>query len=233
MAPLGITQPELDDLAPSLQEFQRGESSDGRHFMGRGFAYALRSGDQNYLTALDLFIKEEQRHGNYLGRYLTAAGVPLLTQTSTDSIFRALRRMGGLEGMITVLITAELIACVYYKAIQAATGSPLLQDLCAQILRDEDRHIRFQAERLALMRRQRSQLMTGVTTVLHTVLLCGALVFIWPRHGKAIQRGGYSFFRFAAETMGVFMNTCSRYWCTQLDQHSGTRLPARAALRRI
>src|SRR5262249_44099125 len=54
-------------IASSVQEFQIGESSDGLRFIQSAEAYAAKTGDTAYVTALGLFIAEEQRHGRDLG----------------------------------------------------------------------------------------------------------------------------------------------------------------------
>ncbi len=60
-----------------------------------------------------------------------------------------------MEIWTTPVIMVETLALVYYKAIQKATNSPVLRQLCQQILRDEVKHIRFQYERLAILHRNR------------------------------------------------------------------------------
>jgi len=52
---------ERDAIALSVQEFQLGESSEGRHLISAASRYAAYSGDFDYVTALRLFIAEENR----------------------------------------------------------------------------------------------------------------------------------------------------------------------------
>lgn len=194
----------LAAVAESLQEFQRGESSEGRHFLSCGFHHAMKTGDSEYVAALDLFIQEENRHGDYLARFLKLAGYPLVSATHGDTVFRGLRRIGGLEGAITVLLTAEIIACPYYTAISRATSSPLLQAICAQILQDEYKHLRFQNERLQILQQGRGLLARWAFIGLQSALLVGAVAVLWPRHRRAIRAGGYSFAGFLRETFSVY-----------------------------
>src|SRR5262249_12730707 len=102
-----LTDAERATVGKSLQDFQLGESSDGHNLMRAAREYAEQSGDEAYPEAVRLFIGEEQRHAGDLGRYLTKAGIPLLTRSWTDAVFRWLRRLAGLELFITVLVTAE------------------------------------------------------------------------------------------------------------------------------
>jgi len=48
----------------------------------------------------------------------------------TDRVFRLLRRLAGLELYLYILISAELIGIVYYRALEATTDLPPLKMLC-------------------------------------------------------------------------------------------------------
>src|SRR5262249_5205482 len=150
-----LTDAEREAVAASLQDFQRGESSEGRHFLLCAADHAARTGDPAYLEAVRLFLAEEKRHAQTLARFLQLAGIPLLTRTWPDTAFRWLRKLAGLDVCLSVLVTAEIIAKVYYAAVRAATQSAVLRRVCEQLLKDEVRHVRFQCERLAILRRHR------------------------------------------------------------------------------
>jgi hypothetical protein len=195
-----FTPEERAAIASSVQEFQLGESSEGRHLVGRARAYAERSGDGEYLAALRLFIAEEHRHARDLGRVLALAGIPLVGSTWPDTVFRRLRRGAGLELSICVLVTAEIIAKVYYAALREATGSSVLRRLCDQILRDEVQHVRFQAERVALLRHRRPRLGVWFSRQAHRALMAGTCLVVWHKHGRALRKGGRTFARFWRDT---------------------------------
>ena len=142
-------------VAESIAEFQLGESSEGKHLIRQAHDYARRSGDQAYPHTLGLFIAEEHRHARDLGRVLDLAGIPRASTSWPDTVFRWLRHRAGLELSIAVLVTAEIIAKVYYAALREATTSPVLRRLCDQICADELAHVEFQTERLAWLRRRR------------------------------------------------------------------------------
>jgi hypothetical protein len=191
-----LTAAECRAVAASIQDFQLGESSEGANLMRAADAYARRSGDHRYSEAMTLFIREEQRHAGVLGCFLDAAGIPRLERSRLDSVFRWMRRLAGLELFLCVLMTAELIGKVYYRALYHATGSPLLRRLCAQLLRDEIQHLRFHAERLASMRRRRRPLAMALTRLGHRLFLAGTCLAVWPKHRNALRAGGYTFGRF-------------------------------------
>jgi hypothetical protein len=191
---------EREAVAASVREFQLGESSEGRNLISAARAYAAASGDAAYVDALLLFIAEEHRHARDLGRFLDLAGVPRAAHAWPDTVFRWLRRGAGLEASIVVLVTAEVIAKVYYAALREATGSPLLRRLCDQILRDEVAHVHFQTERLAILRSRRRRHSVLASESLHRVLMFGTVFVVWHKHGRAMKAGGYSFGRFWRET---------------------------------
>src|SRR6185369_13226122 len=129
-----LTDEEQKAITSSVQDFQAGESSEGRHLFEYAKAYARQTGDHEYVDAIKLFIAEEQRHARDLARFLQINAIPLVKTTFTDRVFRSLRQvLGGLEISIGVLVTAEIIAKVYYAALKDATNSVVLQTLCKQI----------------------------------------------------------------------------------------------------
>ena len=186
-------------LLPSLQDFQLGESSEGIHGRTRAAAYAARVGDPHYAEAVRLFFAEENRHAVYLARYLALHGVEPIGRSWTDFVFRRVRRLMGLELLLTVLLTAELIGEVYYQAVRAATGCPVLRAICSQLLRDERMHVRFHVERFRFLRRGRSRLRTALQDGVWHCFLAATCLAVWVKHRKAFRLGGYGLRRFRAE----------------------------------
>jgi hypothetical protein len=70
-----VTPTELATIARSLQAWQLGETSDGRHLLAAAARYAARVSDAGFVAMARLFILEEQRHGELLGKFLDLAGV--------------------------------------------------------------------------------------------------------------------------------------------------------------
>jgi len=189
-----LTYAEQRAIKRSVQDFQAGESSEGRHLFQYAKAYAERTGDHEYVEAIRLFIAEEQRHARDLGHFLQLNGIPLLRATFTDRVFRRLRQVfNGLEVSIAVLLTAEIIAKVYYVALKDATDSKILQTLCSQILRDEDKHVEFQAERLGMLRADRNPLAMKATMFMQRFLFFGTCLVVWIYHHKVFRKSGYGF----------------------------------------
>lgn len=191
-----LTAAEAQTIRPSIQQFQLGESSEGHHLIAQAQRYAIRSGDTAYLTALRLFIKEEQRHSRDLGRFMQSQGIPLLKANWVDSVFRFLRRATNLEQCIVVLLTAEIVAMVYYKALHDATAAPMLRQICRQILRDEVQHLRFQTDTLGKLRHGRSPLVLKLTHLLQRGLFATTLLLVWAQHHGLFTAGGFTFQKF-------------------------------------
>jgi hypothetical protein len=205
-----LTDKERPLIARSVQIFQLGESSEGRHLYQRSREWAERNGDPNYPTAIRLFIAEEQRHAADLGRFLTLNGMALLERTFTDTVFRKLRRFAQLDMSISVLVTAEIIAKVYYTALREATRSTILRTLCDQILRDEEQHVRFQCERLAILRRGRSRAENFLRVGMQRFLFFGTCAVVWIGHRRAFRAGGYGLARFWSGLWAEFEMAASR-----------------------
>lgn len=185
-----LSEAEREAVVASIQEFQLGESSEGRHLHRLAAEYARQTGDEDYPRAVEYFIREEQRHASYLRDFLALEGFGTVKRRWADTVFRRLRNLAGLEVSIGVLLTAEIIAKVYYAGLKGATSSPALRRICERVLRDEEAHVRFQSERLAMLRHDRPQLGRKLTGLLHRTLFFGACLVVWRNHGKVVRRTG-------------------------------------------
>lgn len=179
-------------VASSVATFQLGETGEGSFLK----AAAARTGDPDYARAVDLFVAEEQHHARELGRFMELEGIPFRRHHWTNGVFRALRKLLGLELCVVVLIAAETIACVYYRALRDATTSPVLRALCAQILRDEAAHVAFQEESLVRL----GSRIAGSPAV-RRPLLEGTLLAVWTGHRRCLRAGGFGFARFRREVL--------------------------------
>ncbi|MCG2617874.1 hypothetical protein LZZ85_26470 [Terrimonas sp. NA20] len=198
-----LTEEEKLVISSSLQQFQRGEHSEGKHL----YAFAQKFGDPDYLDCIRLFIPEEQRHAMVLAAYMKRKGIPLLRGHWVDNVFRWLRKLSGIENTVRVLLVAEIIAKVYYQALFNATSSGLLRDICQQILKDEDQHILFQCDALKQFQRKRSLFGRWFFSGSQMILMTGTTVIVWWHHRKVLYRGGYNFRKFLKRTFTVFTET--------------------------
>lgn len=199
-----LSESERRLITPSIQQFQLGEGSRGQRLLERGQKFGRRAGDPLFAGALELFIREEQQHSAYLAAFMDSQGIPLLGRHWVDSVFRVLRGLAGLELSLTVLVTAEIIALPYYRALRAATNSPVLKLICTRILEDEANHLKFQASMLARVSAPRRQQVQLAGTEAHRLFLLGTLLVVWRGHGRVFAAAGYDFRRFSEETLAEF-----------------------------
>jgi hypothetical protein len=188
----GASDAELAAIVPSLQVWQRGETSDGRHLRAAAERYARHVGEPEYPTAVELFIREEQRHGELLGRWLDLAGAGRIRSDWGDRLFRAARYcLREMETWTTPVVMVEVLAMVYYNAIRRATRSAVLTAICKQLLADEVPRMRFQCERLAILMRNRSPFAVALTMLLHRLGFAAVVLLVWLGHRRALRAGGY------------------------------------------
>lgn len=192
-----LTKAQAEAIIPSLRAWQLGETSEGKQMLAAARRYAQQAADPEFVDVVKLFIAEEQRHGELLGRFLDLHGAPRLKRNWGDSIFRKLRHLlPNMECWTTVVIGVETLALVYYRAIMEASPSRVLRTICRQILKDEVHHLRFQYERLALIGRQRGPFTRLFVATLQRILFASTTVAVWIGHHRALRAGGYSFIRF-------------------------------------
>ena len=187
-----LTSSERRAVERSIQQFQLGEGSNGRRLLRRGLAHARAARDPGFLRALYLFVKEEQRHSGYLLRFMQAQKIPPLRHHWVDSVFRVLRGLAGLELSLRVLVTAEIIAVPYYRALRSATDSPLLKAMSVRILADEAAHLRFQASMLSRLAPRRWAAMDWLIARVHRVFLTGTSLIVWLGHRPVFLAAGYT-----------------------------------------
>ncbi|QDT36844.1 ferritin-like domain-containing protein [Stratiformator vulcanicus] len=188
-----LTLAERDRIARSVQIFQRGESGTGSHLMKCALTYAEQSGDEVYPQALQLFIDEENRHADALGRFLDQEEISRLEREWSDSGFRRLRKLAGLEQCVVTLLAAETIAMAYYAALMSATGSPTLAAICRRLLADEVGHLRFQAEQLGRLRQRRNPITLAAARWRDRLILRGAMLLVWRTHRPVFRAAGWDF----------------------------------------
>lgn len=187
----GISDEEKAAVLYSLKAWQLGETSDGRHLLAAARRYAERVGDTGYVAAVLQFIKEEQKHGSNLGRYIDLIGERKTTKDWGDSLFRRIRYFNRSMELWTIsVIIVESAAQVFYQALHDATRCALLKQICRDILIDEAHHIKFQNERMWMIFREKGFYNKALSLLLYSVLLFGTIHAIWFGHRRAFKAGG-------------------------------------------
>ena len=169
-----------EPLIRSLQRFQVGESGDGAHLKSG----AARTGSTDYARTIALFIAEEQEHSRWLARLIQGMGGTLLVHHWSDTVFVALRRLCGLRLELMVLLVAEMIAVVYYRALHEGVTDPTLAAVFAQIRRDEDGHVGFHVDFLRGVFAPRPPLTRFIVrTAWHTLFSLACLLVLFDHRG--------------------------------------------------
>lgn len=151
-----INEVEKQKIIRSLQAWQLWETSEWKNLLSAAKKYSEDIWDLEYLDSVKLFIKEEQKHWENLGKYLDLIWVKRLEKDLWDSLFRKVRYFNlDIEIRTITVIIVESAAQIYYKAIANSSSCKLLKEICNDILIDEAYHIKFQYERLETILNQR------------------------------------------------------------------------------
>jgi hypothetical protein len=199
--PDGLTAYEGRLIASSIATFQLGEQSEGRALLRAAEDYEWEHDAAPLARIVKLFIAEEQHHAALLAAFMSEHGLPRKSSDWTDSVFRAVRRLAGFELQLSVLITAELIGKVYYRALEAATGCKQLQTLCRMLVADELAHVGFESDLLREMRARKSPTDQWLADTSHRVFFAGAALVVWMTHRPVLRAAGYK--------LGTFMRACA------------------------
>ncbi|MBV8145333.1 MAG: hypothetical protein JO184_10040 [Gammaproteobacteria bacterium] len=185
-----LTPEEQRLIARSIATFQLGEQSEGGTLLKAAERFA-RAHDLPALPRItELFIREEQRHAALLRGFMEDHGIALKRRDWTDGVFRCLRRLAGLELYVHVLITAELIGNVYYRALESATECRRLQVLCRTLVCDELAHVGFESQLLLDLRGRRTAPARALMRLAHRAFFLCTGVVVWATHRRVLRGAG-------------------------------------------
>ena len=221
-----LTAEERGAVGGSLATFQLGEQSDGQSLLNAARRYEREHNVAPLAQIVGLLIAEEQHHAALLGAFMDQHGIPRKHSDWTDRIFRRLRRLAGFELYLTVLITAELIGKVYYRALEAATESRQLQTLCRMLVADELAHVGIESDLLRGIHAQKSPASRAARVAAHRAFFTSASLVVWLTHRRVLCRAGYR--------MTTFLRACAAQYSFYLEpppiQASSTTLGGMTAL---
>ena len=185
-----LTNEEKESLVYSIKAWQLGETSEGKHLLAAATLYANKYNDPYYVEPIKLFIKEEQKHGANLGRYLDLLGEKRAMKDWGDTLFRKIRYFNkSMELWTITVIIVESAAQVFYDALGKATNCKLLKQICDDILVDEAHHIKFQNERMFVIFNHKRFYNKAISLLLYSFLFFGTIHAVWFAHRKAFMKG--------------------------------------------
>jgi hypothetical protein len=183
---------ERELIASSIATFQLGEQSEGRTLLRVAERFAREQQVPDLLKIVELLIREEQRHAALLRAFMQDHRMPLKRTDWTDRIFRLVRRPAGLHLYVCVLICAELIGNVYYRALESVTDCERLQVLCRTIVSDELAHVGFESQLLFTLRAERAPWLRALTRPAHRIFFASTAAVVWLTHRSVLRRAGHS-----------------------------------------
>ena len=206
----GALRPEERRLiARSIAVFQLGEQSDGSGLLRAASRFAAVHGDDLLPRITELFIREERRHARLLREFMEDHGIRAKSNHWTDAIFRRVRRLAGFELYLHILIIAELIGNVYYRALEAATGCQRLKVLCRTLLADELAHVGYESELILELRARKHPALRALIRLVHRAFFCGAACAVWISHRAVLRHAGH--------TGGGFLRACFAQYAFHLE----------------
>lgn len=186
-----LTTSEKESILYSLKAWQLGETSEGLQLLNATKRYAQKINDPIYVDAMKLFIKEEQKHGNNLGKYIDLIGEQRKTKDWGDSLFRRVRHLNtSMESWTITVIIVEYAAQIFYGALRDATRCDLLKSICNDILIDEAHHIKYQNERLKMIFERKNMYTKSFSVGLYGILFFLTIHAVWFGHYRAFEAGG-------------------------------------------
>ncbi len=204
-------------LAESLAVFQLGETGGGTRLRRYAAGLAREAGWGGYPRVVDRFIAEEQSHARLLARLVAHLGGRLRQKQWSNGLFRWVRGLAGLEFAIQMLLTAELVAEVYYGTLFLRCTDPAVRAVAGKILRDEMQHLAFQreflVERLARLTPAAQRLWLWQFATVHA-LTAAAVAWDHRRCLRALGVEPVEFCRRAAAARAAFARRLERLLAT-------------------
>ncbi len=191
-----LTGQERRLIASSLATFQLGEYSEGRTLLAATRRFAHTHARPELERIMEMFVREEQRHADLLREFMTDHLMPVKNHSWTDIVFRCVRRLAGFELYLNVLLTAELIGNVYYRALEIATGCQRLKILCRTLVADELAHIAFESELLRELLAHKPAAVQTLIRLAHRTFFASVAVVVWMSHRAVLRTAGYDIVSF-------------------------------------
>jgi hypothetical protein len=191
---------ERELIASSIATFQLGEQSEGRTLLRAAESFARERQVPHLLRIVEFLIREEHRHASLLRTFMQDHRMPLKRTDRTDRIFRLVRRLAGLQLYVSVIICAELIGNVYFRALESVTDCERLKVLCRTIVSDELAHVGFESQLLFTLRTARAPWSRALMRSAHRMFFAGTAAVVWLTHRSVLRRAGHS--------GGSFLHSC-------------------------
>jgi hypothetical protein len=186
-----LTSGERRRIGHSIATFQLGQQSEGRVLLRAADDFARTHRLPELLHVVELLIHEKSCHAAMLQRFMADHGIVRRRIHWTDSAFRRLRRLAGLEWYLHVLLGAEFIGVVYYRALESVTRCQRLRILCRAIVADQLAHVGFESELLLALQARRGDATRALLSRAHRLFVAGAAGIVWLTHRPVLHAAGH------------------------------------------
>jgi hypothetical protein len=183
-------------IARSIAIFQLCEQPEGTSLLRSARRFAEKHNAMPLTRVTELFVNEQQRHATLLRAFMEDHDIARKQTDLTDFVFCCLRRIGRFETRLHVMVAAELIANVYYRALESATGCQRLKVLCRTLVADELAHIGLESQLLLTLRAQRPAAVRASARLLHKTFITCAASAVYLTHRAVLRGAGYNISRF-------------------------------------
>ena len=207
-------------IARSIAIFQLCEQPEGTAVLRSARRFAEKHNAMELTRITELFVNEQQRHATLLRAFMEDHDIPRKETALTDFVFCCLRRIGRFETRLRVLVAAELIANVFYRALESVTANQRLKVLCRMLVADELAHIGLESQLLLTLRARRSTILRATARFLHKAFFRCAASAVYLTHRGVLRGAGYN--------MGRFLRVCATQYAFYMEPplKSAQRTPA-------
>ena len=101
-----LSPTELKAITSSVQQFQKGESSEGKNLILSAKTFEKDYKVKNYTDTIKCFIKEEQSHSRALGKFMESQSISFISDHWVDQLFR-FRRSGDGSGSLAHVVSPD------------------------------------------------------------------------------------------------------------------------------
>lgn len=196
-APVVLAADVVQPLVRSLEQFQLGDGGGPAYLIARDRDGFLASTD-GMRELVDLWFKEEREHSRLLGAAVARFGGRPIESHWSFTAFCWSRRWFGVRFELTVLLLTEIVSTVYYRLMRRHANDAPLRDMCKLILRDENGHVAFHRNRLAIAARCTGARFGTLWQLWFVSLGFGAATMLWVNHApglRALGATGREFYR--------------------------------------
>jgi hypothetical protein len=185
-----LTGEERAAIAESLAAFRLGGER-ATQLLGAAERFAAAHACPQLTRIVSLLIHEEERHAALLGAFLEAHGLPRRRPGALRRLFGRLRWRATFGPALALLLAADLIGIVYYRALETATRCERLRALSRMVLADEHAHVGFESALFLQLRSARTGARGALERGAHRALFTAMALAAWLRHGRLLRRAGY------------------------------------------